>query len=384
MQVSTTGQKEQVRFIPERFDPEGRALDAEGVPCTQLACPKCHLVIPRAALELECLVFSILGAPGCGKSVFLASMVFTMRQHAAALGLRFQDADLALNKELLDDERRLFLAAEADRFRSFTTAVAKTEIESGRYSTSIIDGQEVRYAYPLSFLLAPSKGHPQEKSDHSQTRLLCLYDNAGEQFLPGADATHVPVTRHLAVSKGLMYTFDPTKDRRFIQELGLRTNSRVGTDRQDVVLIEAANRIREHAGLSRSAKLPQTLIVIVTKFDIWRSLLPQVANATLFRPHPNRAIEALSIDEVENVSNSCRDLLNTFCREIVSTAESICETVYYIPVASVGMNVRSDPNTGDMTFRSADCEPIGVLGPLLTLLSKTVPRLVPSLRRRSN
>ena len=309
---------------------------------------------------MESVSFSVLGAPGSGKSVFLASMVFSMRQRAASLGLSFQDADLILNKELMEDERELFLTANADRFRDFTDAVKKTTVEHGRYSTSIIDGQEVKFAYPLVFLLAPSKGHPQEKSERSQTRMLCLYD------------------------KGLIYTFDPTKDRRFVRELNLQAGAKVGADRQDVVLMEAANRIREHAGLSRSSKIPQTLVVTVTKFDVWRSLLPEAVDANILRAYPNRPIEAISIDDVEALSNVCRQLLLQLCPEIVTAAESICETVYYIPVASVGVNVRHDARTGDMSFRSADCEPIGVLTPLLALLAKTTPRLVPSLRRKSS
>lgn len=381
---STVGRMEQKRFIPERFDPEGRAYDAEGVACTQLACPRCKLVIPRAALELGNIAFSVLGAPGSGKSVFLASMIFTMRQHASSFGLGFQDADLTLNKFLLDDERKLFLTADAEFFRPFDEAVEKTQVENGRYLASTIDGQEARFAFPFAFLISPSAGHPHAASERSHARLLCLYDNAGEQFLPGADAADTPMTRHLAVSKGLMYTFDPTKDRRFVKELGVRSSARVGVDRQDVVLIEAANRIREHAGLSRSAKVPQPLVVIVTKFDVWRDMLPNAQDLTLIRPHPNGSIDALSIDDLEALSNSCRELLFQHCREIVSAAESICDTVYYVPVAAVGLDVRSDPRSGDMKFKGADCEPIGVLIPLLALLSKNVPKLVQPLRRRSN
>lgn len=380
---STIGRMEQKRFIPARFDPEGRALDSEGVACTQLACPRCRLVIPRAALELASTVFSVLGAPGSGKSVFLASMVFTMRQQAAALGLRFQDADLTLNKYLLEDERKLFLDADADRYRPFDHAVKKTQVDDVRYSTSIIEGQEARFAFPFTFLVAPSTGHPHADTEQSLGRLLCLYDNAGEQFLPGADAAHTPMTRHLAVSKGMMYTFDPTKDRRFLREMGGAANSRIGVNRQDVVLIEAANRIREHGGISRSAKVPQTLIVIVTKFDAWRSLLPEAENIQLIRRHPNGLIDAFALDEMDVLSKLCRDLLLRTCPEIVTAAESVSDTVYYCPVAAVGMDVRSDPRSGDTSFRGADCEPFGVLAPLLALLGKNVPKLIQSVRRRA-
>jgi hypothetical protein len=373
----------QKRFIPARFDTEGRALDSEGVACTQLACPRCRLVVPRAVVELPSTVFSVLGAPGSGKSVFLASMIFTMRQHAASLGLRFQDADLTLNKYLLEEERQIFLDAEAESYRPFDHAVKKTTVDGARYSTSLIDGQETRFAFPFTFLVAPTTGHPHVESEQSLGRLLCLYDNAGEHFLPGADAADTPMTRHLAVSKGLMYTFDPIQDRRFLRELGGRANPRIGADRQDIVLIEAANRIREHGGISRSSKVPQTLFVIVTKFDAWRSLLPDAENAQLIRRHPNGLIDAFAMDEMEALSNGCRDLLLRTCPEIVTAAESISDTVYYAPVAAVGMDVRPDPRSGTTCFRGATCQPFGVLAPLLALLGKNTPKLIQSLRRRS-
>src|SRR3954453_17481602 len=79
LDVSATGGKAQRRFIPERFDVEGRALDAERAPGTQLACPRGPPQIPRASLEMPNVVLSVLGAAGSGKSVFLTSMIFTMR-----------------------------------------------------------------------------------------------------------------------------------------------------------------------------------------------------------------------------------------------------------------------------------------------------------------
>ncbi len=154
------GGPQQRRFIPERFDVEGRALDAEGAPSTQLACPRCRLQIPRASLEMPSVVLSVLGVPGSGKSVFLTSMVFTIRQQAARLGLRFQDTDLVMNKHLIEDERRMFLDSEAETFRPIGSAVEKTFEDDHRYQTSLIDGHPARFVPPYTFLLGPSEGHP--------------------------------------------------------------------------------------------------------------------------------------------------------------------------------------------------------------------------------
>ena len=41
------GPEHQQCFRPTRFGLEGNARDSHGVPCTALACPNCHLPIPR-------------------------------------------------------------------------------------------------------------------------------------------------------------------------------------------------------------------------------------------------------------------------------------------------------------------------------------------------
>jgi len=43
----------QLRFLPSRFTPNAEALDSRGFPCHRLACPNCHLEMPRSMLEME-------------------------------------------------------------------------------------------------------------------------------------------------------------------------------------------------------------------------------------------------------------------------------------------------------------------------------------------
>src|SRR5258708_3176566 len=73
------GPNAQQCFLPTRFNIEGNALDAKGFACQALACPHCHLAIPRALLETEPLFVSILGGPDCGKSYFLAALTWELR-----------------------------------------------------------------------------------------------------------------------------------------------------------------------------------------------------------------------------------------------------------------------------------------------------------------
>lgn len=379
--VSVTRGAEQRRFIPERFDVEGRALDAQGAPCTLLACPRCKLLMPRACLELPGVVISVLGAPGSGKSVFLASLTFTLRQRAAELGLRFQDGDLTLNRLLIEDERRMFLETDADSYRTIASAVKKTQTDDARYRVSLIDGLPAKFVPPYTFLLVPDGDHPRAGQQDVLGRVLCLYDNAGEHFLPGADGADQPMTRHLAASSGLIFTFDPTKDARVLRKLPRQAAAGSPAERQDSILQEAANRVREHAGVSPTARIPQPLVVALTKFDVWRPLLADFQLTSPFHPYPHVPVQSLLMDVITATSKTCRAMLREHCPEIVTTAESISSDVIYAPVAAVGWQVRSEPLSGAPQFRAAGSDPYGVLVPLLVLLAKNEPRLVLSVRR---
>jgi len=81
------------RFLPTRFTVGGAALDNRGFPCHELACPKCHLRVPRPMFEIRPIFLSILGSPACGKSYLLASMVWRMRSvMPKRFALGFHDA----------------------------------------------------------------------------------------------------------------------------------------------------------------------------------------------------------------------------------------------------------------------------------------------------
>jgi hypothetical protein len=139
--------------------------------------------------------------------------------------------------------------------------------------------------------------------------------------------------------------------------------------------LEAANRVREHAGISPTARIPQPLVVALTKFDVWKALVSKFDKTPPFHPYPNASVQALFIDPVASMSQACRAMLWEHCREIVTAAESVSDDVTYVPVAAVGWDIRVDPRTKMPHFRSADCDPFGVLIPLLLLLYKNASRL---------
>lgn len=381
---STIGNTERIRFIPERFDIRGRALDSYGAACYQIACPRCRLTIPRAGLGLQPLIFSVLGAGGSGKSVFLASMMCSMERKCTKLGLRLFDADLTLNRALLEDERKLFFFEESNAYRRLEADVLnKPSYEAdARWRESMIDGKLAKFVPPYTFITSPSAEHPLAAENEALTRLLCLYENAGEHFLPGQDTTVNPATQHLGLSKGLMFTYDPTSDRRVARQLNQKTStSIVGADRQDVILLEAAYRIREHAGIPAWSPIPQPLVVVMTKYDVWKVLLTDTHLTDAFAKHPTHDLEVLNMDAIDHVSQRCRKFLTNVSPEIVATADSISDVVYFVPIAAIGLHLDINTDDGVSQYSEDMVEPHWAEVPLMLLLSKAFPRLVQSVRR---
>ena len=100
----------QTRFLPSRFTPAGAAIDELGSECTQLACPACHLLIPRLCIEHQPWFVSIVGAPSSGKSYFLASAVHRLRRCMPEwFGISFTDTQADFNQLLVSYEEQLFM-----------------------------------------------------------------------------------------------------------------------------------------------------------------------------------------------------------------------------------------------------------------------------------
>ena len=79
------GESAQRRFLPARFTLTGEALDPRGQVCREIACPHCHLPLPRAMLEHPPLLVSIIGTPTCGKSYFLGALTWSLRRTPSAI-----------------------------------------------------------------------------------------------------------------------------------------------------------------------------------------------------------------------------------------------------------------------------------------------------------
>lgn len=374
------GSDSQQRFLPTRFTVEGHALDVKGLPCRELACPRCHLKVPRALLEMETLYLSILGAPGSGKSYLLASMTWLIRKTLMShFCLSMADADPDANAMVTRYHELLFTNPREDE----PVYLPKTEREGDLYESVSIGGRTLQCAKPFVFSIQPEAGHVGHLQHKQLSRALCLYDNAGEHFLPGQESTSSPVTQHLSLSKALLFLFDPTQHAKFRKACRGKTadpqmDKQLWAHQQHQVLQEAAKRIREQTGLAQNEKYQRPLIVVVTKYDAWNSLTQEIPLRLdwAVKPLTNGAHCGLDVEKLKTLSGKIRSILLEHAGELVHAAEAFSSDVTYIPVSALGRGPQIDPTSGLLTVRPCDIEPMWAEVPLLYALHRAVPGLV--------
>lgn len=365
------------RFTPTRFNADARALDASGMACRDLACPECHLQVPRSAMFFKPLIISIAGSPGCGKSFYLAAMSWkTRRTLPQVFDVSVNDSDAELNHILTSYESQLFFHQDKPEM----VKLAKTDVVGDWYSTIRRDGQWINYPKPFYFDLVPQFEKDGSSEQRKKSRMICLYDNAGESYLPGADTVSSPVTRHLGRAESWLFCYDLTQDPRFRAALkkhseDIQIQKGLVTYRQEVVLNEMVNRIRLYGKMERNQKTDKPLIVICTKFD---AMGRKFDLARL--PSPWKSVDGknvLDLEVIDRVSRQTRKLLLEFCPEIVSVSESLSTSTWFIPVSATGTAPVFDPERNDYLMRSDQIKPVWCEVPMMLTLSQRAPHLIP-------
>jgi hypothetical protein len=284
------GPLEQLRFRAMRFDAAGNAIDPDDARCNRIACPACHIEVPRALIELRSRPISVVGAPGSGKTNLLASGLWGLAQRARDFGLEVVDADPRFNTTLHRNQNQLFASLNSDA----DVTLPKTE-EGGNelYRTVRINGNEEMVPRP-SFFVTRQEGS-------ASRNVMVLYDNAGEHFLAGATAIGSDsATRHLERSNAIIMVFDPMQDHRFRSRFatGIDAPHTAGHQRQELVFTEAIARIRRLRGLDPSAPVSIPIVVTLTKADAWAdSALGNAATASVSTKSPF-LIQPLSSREI--------------------------------------------------------------------------------------
>ena len=353
------GEGEQRRFLPSQFTGNGLAIDSEGGVCTEIACPRCHMALPRMLLETPQMVMSVIGAAGAGKSVFLASSMWQCRQVLGRMfGVSFMDLDPVANRWINAYEEKLFFQEDDQTLQQ----IEKTDLQASNVCrTVMLDGDSVLLPLP-SFFQLRTKADPQPQS-------LVVYDSAGEHFRAGADTQASAVTLNMLNADVLFFMFDPSADPRFRPMLDHGTGTAHNyAQRQDVLLAEMAARIRRHMGNRSESRLTKPLIFGVSKADLLCQHLP--LDAEIYKKIDDKRY-ALDLNALRCVSEATEALLNDITPEVTATAHDIASEVWFVPVSALGHNPMREG------VRPCDIKPLWTELPVVFTLAKK--GLVPTL-----
>ena len=401
------GEDEFQRFLPTRFDVQCNALDARESVCHDLACPYCHLEVPRDLLETPMFFMSIFGSPGSGKTVYLASLTHRLRQvlpHDFHVG--FADTTPADNVRIRRNEAELYDSPDPATPAVVGDVIAKTQEAGAEFGIDLLHevnfgGTDTRFfPQPFMFTMAVGDQHPVIEKRSDPGRILCLYDNAGEVFDPTVSREMELQSRHLSRSQLLLFTYDPTQDPRMKQKILEKAPDRILKKGQGVAqepyFQTAATRIKKFGGLGRRDRHKAPLIIAATKFDVWSDLLGEFDRSAV----PWRQVRVASengqsvtnaIDQgvIREMSGRVRRLLMQTTPEIVSAAENLSEDVTYVPVSALGWNNAAIEYTdnegvtkGNYQVRPADVKPFWAEVPVLYGVSRAFPKLVPAIKSK--
>ena len=352
-----------LRFHATQFNDRGQALDAFGLPCTEMSCPHCRRILPPGFIDVRHHIFSIVGDQSAGKSYYLSVLVkalpVSLYRH---FGVSFQDADPTGNAKLNEMKRTLFSAQSPEQAH-----LAKTVLEGAMYERLPRYGRMVALPKPFVYHLA-SVRHPESRCS------AIFYDNAGEHFQPGRDSADSPGAQHVASSSGILFLFDPFNNPEFRNRIQGGADPQLEStvlDQQDIILAELKVRVKKLLNLEMGQSIQTPLAVLAGKCDAWMHLLPE-------GPFQQPAVDGqLDMAAVRANSERVRALLLELAPTVVANAESISDTVMYFPVSSFG-HAPVKIGAGMFVPDPRRLEPILVDIPLLWILSRITPELVPA------
>ena len=301
----------------------------------------------------------------------------------------FTDADPLMNRRIFDYETTLFTGSDDP---NKLVRIDKTDVAGNIYNNTIVNGTATQLAQPFTYTTEPMPNHPLLQQANRTRQIICVYDNAGEHFLPGMDHITAPVTRHMAKSDALLFIFDPTQDVRFRAACtepvndpqmnptpdGMRseTQSRIHSTRQETVLTNILTQIRNLNFLPPHEKIKIPLIVVLSKYDAWQQLgrdrfpakkAPQERNP--WKPTTEATTNVYNADRVEQYSQILRNLLLDLIPNLVSTAESAVAQVTYIAVSATGgppeLGEADEQGIRPLCYRPINVKPIWAEVPFL-------------------
>ena len=378
---SVLGNSEHRRFVPNKWDSSGIALDDYGVASPDTACPHCHQRLPAGFGEFNQYIFSIIGSPSAGKSYYLAILIKQLKKYLFHnFEISFLDQDPEYNSGINEVINTLFTAKTPLEGR-----IRKTDLRGNNYKEIVRNGESTSLPRPYIFNISLTNV---ENTDSS----LIFYDNAGEHFLPTYSGAEDYQILHVAKASTLFFLYDPLVNIDIKSALMHIDSDQLklasAPDQQSTILSQMNVKISRALGKPTSQKLEQPLALIVGKFDLWRHLLgedEQIVN-------PLSSDRVLNNKGVEANSQITRGFLNKFAPDIVATAERLSGNIKYFPVSSFGhspkqhtvYDLNGKPQVlADGTFQKevapepTKIKPVLIEIPTLWALSQSVPDLIP-------
>jgi DNA-directed RNA polymerase subunit RPC12/RpoP len=356
----TLGEDAQQRFLATRFNNAGQALDAMGLPCSDIACPHCRRKLPPGFLEMPHHIISIVGDASAGKSYYLSVLTKVLPATLfREFGIVFQDSDPTGNAPVNDMRKALFGAQSPAEAK-----LAKTVFEGAMYERLPRQGRNVALPRPFVYTLAPaenSQGHC----------ALVFYDNAGEHFQPGINVVEQPGAQHVATAAGIVFLFDPFNNPEFRRRMRDTKDPQLEkpiVDQQDIILSEMRARIISLRNLRAGEKLRTPVAFVVGKCDAWISLL----DGSPIRNPVHKGW--LDMAALETNSARLRALMYEVCPAVVANAEALSENLLFFAVSSFGHTpIRIGPS--EYVPNPSLLAPVFAEVPLLWILSQLRPDL---------
>jgi len=357
----TLGEDAQQRFLATRFNNAGQALDALGLPCSDIACPHCRRKLPPGFLEMPHHIISIVGDQSAGKSYFLGVLTKVLPATLyREFGIVFQDSDPTGNAPVNDMRKALFGATTPAQAK-----LAKTVLEGAMYARLPRQGRTVALPLPFVYTMTPN-GDAQERC------ALIFYDNAGEHFQPGIDIVERPGAQHVASAAGIIFLFDPFNSPEFRHQIGDSKDPQLEkavVDQQDIILAEMRARIQAIRNLPIGEKIQTPVAFVIGKSDAWIRLL---GSAPLRNPLQAGKLE---LDAIEHNSERLRKLMFELCPGVVANADALSKNVLFFAASSFGhAPIKIGPS--EYVPDPARLEPVFVEVPLLWILSQLRPGLL--------
>jgi len=317
-------------------------------------------------------------------------MIWQLRKMMAkSFCTNFTDADPHMNRRIFDCETTLFTGSD-DPHK--LVRIDKTDVAGDIYIRTVVNGVETSLAQPFTYTTEPMPNHPLLQKANRTRQVICVYDNAGEHFLPGMDHISAPVTRHMGKSDVLLFIFDPTQDVRFRAACTEQVNdpqmnpaeaamqsdiqNRLSSTRQETVLTNILTQIRNLNLLPPHAKIKIPLIIVLSKYDAWQQLgkgkFPEgktLQERNPWQPTTEKTVHVYNPDRVEKYSQILRELMLDLIPNLVSTAESAVERVTYIAISATGgppeFGKQDEQGIRPLCYRPINVKPIWTEVPFL-------------------